>query len=245
MSVNLGNPDTARARARWWGTEGAVLQLVLTDQHIVPDPHEVAAWLEAARRNGAEMLRTGALYAAAASRFGECGFDVIDTLALLEIDIAQAGQIVAATSTDDPARTAPLRRRHDHAAADIDRRAFGAPWANDVDDLGDIRHATPIHRARGRFGAGRGRARPLLGFAITGAAGGQGYLQRLAVDPEHQHQGHGRALTIDSLHWMRRRRLRRGLVNTAVTNDPALALYTSVGFRPMSEQLVVMQRSLT
>ncbi|MFV0309279.1 MAG: GNAT family N-acetyltransferase [Desertimonas sp.] len=242
MSVNLGNPDTARARARWWGADGDVLQLILTDQHIVPEPDEVASWLDAAGRAGARSLRTGALYSPAAARFAACGFDVIDTLTLLEIDLSRHP---VAAELGDGSRTAPLRRRHDPAAADIDRRAFGAPWANDVDDLDDIRLATPLHRARGRFAPGRGRSRTLVGFAITGAAGGQGYLQRLAVDPDHQHRGHGRALTVDSLRWMRRRRLRRGLVNTAVTNDAALALYTSVGFTPMSERLVVMQRSVT
>ena len=43
---------------------------------------------------------------------------------------------------------------------------------------------------------------------------------------------------------MRRRRLGHGLVNTAVDNERALALYESVGFRRLPEQLVVMQLDL-
>ena len=149
-----------------------------------------------------------------------------------------------ADTTTNIARIGPLRRRHDPAAADIDRRAFGTPWANDIDELDEIRHATPIHRARGCFATGGGWRRPLLAFAIAGAAAGQGYLQRLAVDPAHHGQGHGRALTQDALSWMRRRRLRQGFVNTAVTNEAALALYTSVGFHTLGDQLVVMERSV-
>lgn len=243
MNVQLGNPDTTRARARWWGADGDVLQVVLTDQHHVPAAAELEGWLEEARRAGATTVRTGALFPTAAERFAAAGFEVIDTLALLTIDLA-----TTPPSTDDEtaaaARTATLRRRHDPAAAEIDRRAFGEPWANDLDELDEIRRATPIHRARGRFATGGGWRRPLLGFAITGAAAGNGYLQRLAVDPTHHQRGHGRALTLDAVAWMRRRRLREGYVNTAVTNEAALALYHSVGFRTRPEQLVVMQRGL-
>ena len=138
-------------------------------------------------------------------------------------------------------RTAGLPvRRHDDAAT-IDRRAFGAPWSNDGDELAEIRSATPRHVARGRYVGRAIGQRRLVAFAITGAASGQGYLQRLAVDPDFQHQGHGRALTCDALQWMQRRRLRAALVNTSVDNTPALALYHSVGFTPRAEQLQVMQ----
>jgi ribosomal protein S18 acetylase RimI-like enzyme len=138
--------------------------------------------------------------------------------------------------------TAPLRRHHHTAAAAVDRDAFGSSWANDVHDLEDIRTATPTHHATGRFVRRGRRRRELAGFAISGAASGTGYLQRLAVARAYQGDGHGRALTAESLAWMRRRRLRAALVNTAVTNEPALALYASFGFRRLTEQLVVMQR---
>jgi ribosomal protein S18 acetylase RimI-like enzyme len=246
VNVQLGNPDTSRARARWWGPDGRVLQVVLTDQHTVPEADELAGWLDAARRAGATTVRTGALFPAAATSFAHSGFGVIDTLALLSIDLGQppVEATITTGTSNSTARIGPLRRRHDPAAADIDRRAFGTPWANDIDELDEIRRATPIHRARGRFATGSGWRRPLLAFAIAGAAAGQGYLQRLAVDPAHHHEGHGRALTQDALAWMRRRRLRQGFVNTAVTNEAALALYTSVGFHTLDDQLVVMERAV-
>jgi ribosomal protein S18 acetylase RimI-like enzyme len=86
---------------------------------------------------------------------------------------------------------------------------------------------------------------PIVAFAISGAAGGQGYLQRLAVLPEHQRHGHGRALTVDSLAWMRRRRLGHAVVNTGIDNEAARSLYESLGFRLLSDRLVVMQLDLS
>ena len=51
----------------------------------------------------------------------------------------------------------------------------------------------------------------------------------------------GRALTIDSLRWMARRHLADCLVNTSVDNSRALALYRSIGFRPLREHLEVLE----
>ena len=214
----------------------------------MPDEAEIRRWLADLDSTAVHTVRTGALFAAAADRFAQAGFTIVDTLALLRLDLAHDGQ---AGATEPPASgdvgeivTAPLRRHHHAAAAAIDRSAFGTPWSNDVDDLQEIRDATPTHHATGRFVRTGRLRRHLLGFAITGAASGQGYLQRLAVDPAHQREGHGRALTTESLAWMRRRGLRSALVNTAITNEAALALYRSVGFRPLPEHLVVMQRTV-
>ena len=84
-----------------------------------------------------------------------------------------------------------------------------------------------------------GRRAELAAYAISGRAGRRGYVQRLAVHPRHQRAGIGRALVLDGLHWMRRRRVELALVNTQVDNAPALALYESLGFRPDSHGLDV------
>ena len=246
MKVRPGSTERSRARVRAWGSDPGVVQLALVDQDVVPDEAEIRRWLADLDGSAVHTVRTGALFAAAADRFAQAGFAIVDTLALLRVDLfanvpssakeppdsGDVGEIVSAA----------LRRHHHAAAAVIDRSAFGTPWSNDVDDLQDIRDATPTHHATGRFVRTGRLRRHLIGFAISGAASGQGYLQRLAVDPGHQREGHGRALTLESLAWMRRRGLRSALVNTAVTNDAALALYGSVGFRPLPEHLVVMQR---
>jgi ribosomal protein S18 acetylase RimI-like enzyme len=235
-----------RVRVRQSAFDPGVVHLALADQGIVPDPDELAGWVDTlAGREGVRAIRTGALFAAAAERFFDAGFAVVDTLMLLRADLDDPG----------PARrpvgaTAPLRARHHGVAARIDAAAFGAEWGNGAADLAEIRRATTSHRARVRHAISSPPVRrvlrrpPIVAFAITGAAGGQGYLQRLAVLPEHQRQGHGRALTIDSLEWMRRRRLSHAVVNTGIDNEPARALYESLGFRALPDRLVVTQLDL-
>jgi len=261
----------SRVRVRPWAFDGDVVQLSLADQAIVPDVDEVGGWVDALTSSGVERsrllrsIRTGALFAEAAERFAAAGFDVIDTLALLRIDLAgRPRRVVRSLDGDDclarskthslglslgshsrsPTSTSRLPTRRHAEAAEVDRDAFGDPWGNDADDLAEIRRATPVHRARARFVPGPGRRRTLVGFAITGAAAGHGYLQRLAVSPGHQRHGHGRALVLDSLAWMGGRRLGHGLVNTAVGNERALGLYESLGFQQLPERLVVMQLDL-
>lgn len=226
-----------------------VVHLALADQGIVPDPAELAGWVGAlAASDGIHAIRTGALFAAAADRFADAGFSVVDTLMLLRADLTDPRVVPPRRRRE---ATVPLRPRHHDAAAVVDRAAFGEEWGNGPRDLTEIRQATSVHRARARrattsAGAPWARHRgPIVAFAISGAAGGQGYLQRLAVVPEHQRQGHGRALTVDSLAWMNRRRLSHAVVNTGVDNEPARALYESLGFHVIPDRLVVMQLDLS
>jgi ribosomal protein S18 acetylase RimI-like enzyme len=224
-----------------------IVHLALADQGIVPDPDELANWVDAiSTRSTVHAIRTGALFAEAADRFAGAGFVVVDTLMLLRADLSDPA---VAPATPHRGTTVPLWPRQHDTASRIDRKAFGADWSNGPADLAEIRRATASHRARARRARtsdrqGLRRRPPLVAFAITGAAGGNGYLQRLAVLPDHQRQGHGRALTADSLSWMRRRHLGHAVVNTGVDNEPARALYESLGFRPLTDRLVVMQLDL-
>ena len=236
----------SRVRVRTAVFDPSVIHIALADQGIVPDPDELAGWVDTlAGRDGVRAIRTGALFAAAAERFADAGFSVVDTLMLLRADLADTEPVRGSADA-----TAPLRVRHHGVAARIDSAAFGAEWGNGAADLAEIRRATTSHRARVRRATSPPPVRralrrpPIVAFAISGAAGGQGYLQRLAVLPEHQRQGHGRALTIDSLQWMRRRRLSHAVVNTGIDNEPARALYESLGFRALPDRLVVTQLDL-
>ena len=71
----------------------------------------------------------------------------------------------------------------------------------------------------------RSRAARRLGYGLFGRAGTDGYVQRLAVHPEAQGDGLGRALLVDGLHWLRRRGAVHAYVNTQSDNDRAYALY--------------------
>jgi len=123
-------------------------------------------------------------------------------------------------------------------AAAIDRAAFGHEWSLDADAIDDVRRATPSHRARTAGGTA------FQAYAITGRDARQGFLQRLAVAPEHQGQGLGTALVLDALRWSGRWRADRVLVNTPTTNLVALGLYERLGFHRLTERLRVYERSL-
>ena len=84
----------------------------------------------------------------------------------------------------------------------------------------------------------------VTGYAITGRAGALGYLQRLAVHPDHQREGVGTALVADALWWARRRGAIAMLVNTQESNATALTLYERLGFHAEPEGLAVLERRL-
>lgn len=222
---------------------------MLVDQSVVPSVDEITAWVDAIATaaappdGGLRSIRTGALFPAAASRFEVAGFHPVDVLALLELDLTGVDRHTLPFAPwflrhDRGAeyRIRPLRPRDRPAASLVDRRAFGDPWGYTADDLADVGRATPRHRARAIR-----TADTVTAFAISGAAAGNGYLQRLAVDPSVQRHGQGAALVADAIGWMIRRRLRRATVNTGVGNRAALALYEATGFRPRPERLHVMQ----
>ena len=95
-----------------------------------------------------------------------------------------------------------------------------------------VERASPRRRAR------------VLGYAVSGHTGDQGYLQRLAVDPEAQRSGIGAALVTDSLHWMRRAGVGCVSVNTQEANSRAFSLYRRLGFVPVEPGLAVLRLAL-
>ena len=215
----------------------------LADDSVVPsldDIRRVVETLSGDRR--VETLRTSALFPRSADQFANAGFTPADTLRLLRADLA-SGAILHAIAEQRRSRVniSTMRRWNYAAAARVDRAAFGPSWGHDAAELDDIRHATPVHRARYRYDQDSRLSRELRSFAVAGASSEHGYLQRLSVDPAAQRQGDGRILTIDALVWMLRQLVPDCLVNTSVDNAPALGLYESIGFVPLRDHLRVMQ----
>ncbi len=120
---------------------------------------------------------------------------------------------------------------------EVDGVAFDPFWRFDAAGLDDARAATPNSRFRVADSHGE-----VVGYAITGRAGLLGYLQRLAVRPDRQGEGLGRALVVDALRWARRHGASSMLVNTQETNARALALYRKLGFVQETVGLAVLER---
>jgi ribosomal protein S18 acetylase RimI-like enzyme len=239
------SPGRATAEALIeWGRERARVGPWRSDQGTAllaspPDaPPATAGFihvcLDRLAEQGYRSVVTTALRPVEQPAYAEAGFEERERLHLLAHDLH-----------DLPPRTHahPLRRggRGDRAAAlAVDTAAFDPFWRLDERGLRDAMTATPTVRFRIATAGGEG----LVAYAITGRAGQHGYLQRLAVDPGYQRRGVGLELTLDALHWMRRRGADGAVVNTQVRNRAALKLYEHVGFRVEGADLVVFGRDL-
>jgi GNAT superfamily N-acetyltransferase len=242
---------------RPWPHRPDVAHLVL---HELPRPGldvaTIERWSALAQEDHYAEIRTSALSPRQQVLMGAAGFEVLQRLVLLQRPLpldhpadqhdAGAATWPGALRTLRPIPRLSLPRRIPASGegtlaeiAAVDDEAFGASWCLDPAAIVDACRATPRSRVRGVRREGR-----LVAFAVSGRAGRDGYLQRLAVDPGHQRRGLGRMLVVDALRWCTRQGARRMLVNTHVDNGAALALYQHLGFTPRSDGLVVMRRRL-
>jgi len=176
---------------------------------------------------------TPALAPAEQRPFLLAGFEPHEQLHLLAHDLVEVPPF-------DRRATRRARRGDKRSVLVVDEAAFAPFWRLDGAGLQEALEAVPLTRFRVST-AGKGA---VVGYAIAGTAARQGYLQRLAVDPEHQHEGRGLAMVADALRWMRRRGAARAVVNTQLGNDAALSLYARAGFRVQPAGLAVLRRAL-
>ena len=221
-----------RVRTGPWRGDGRVAYLA-----PLPDaPPPSAAFLQrcvgelAAR--GFESVVTAALAVSERHAFYNAGFRDAEHLHLLSHDL----------ETIPPVAPLPMRRARGADRASVlavDAVTFSAFWRLDEWGLDQAVTATPAARFRVATDGDR-----VVGYAITGRAGSDGYLQRLAVHPAFQRAGRGRALAVDGLHWLRRKGATRAVVNTQIGNAAAFDLYVGIGFRAHPHDLVVLRREL-
>jgi GNAT superfamily N-acetyltransferase len=185
---------------------------------------------------GFAAVVTSALNESVTPTFLSVGFQRIDELAVLRHDLAT---IVDAPDVDHHRGTTKDRT----AVLELDALAFQPAWRLDGVGLDDAIHATRAARWR-VVDAPHTVGNAAIAYAVSGRSGRAGFLQRLAVHPEHLRHGLGRALVADCLKWNRRWASRSVLVNTQKSNEAALALYRDCGFERTQPDLHVLRTEL-
>jgi ribosomal protein S18 acetylase RimI-like enzyme len=222
-----------RLRVGPWRGDNRVAFIAPVGDALPPTVAMVEHALAHLQGRGYVRALTGALAERERDGFERAGFEPHESLHLLAHDLVDI---------PDPVPTAHLRRAllTDRAAAlEVDGAAFPPFWRLDRDGLREAINATPV--ARFRVGVD---GRRVVGYAVTGRAGGRGYVQRLAVSPDCEGRGFGRSLVVDGLRWLRRHKAAQAVVNTQSSNERALALYQRLGFRLQPSGLLVLALAL-
>ena len=214
------------ARLRPWRGQPEVAEIAI-GAAAGPSREVVDECVAHLRASGYRAVITTALSPAEALGFVDAGFGVRERLHLLSHDLVDPPPPIGTTRR--------ARRADRPEVLALDNLSFDSFWRLDEPSLDDALRATPSARFRvATDGDG------VVGYAITGRAGRQGYLQRLAVHPRGRGRGYSRSLIGDALDWLRRRGMTRALVNTQEHNDAALGLYESSGFRRLPTSLCVL-----
>ncbi|HVF14336.1 MAG TPA: GNAT family N-acetyltransferase [Acidimicrobiales bacterium] len=228
-----------RARAGPWRGDGQVAYLAPLPFDPPPSADFLRRCLDQLAGRGYSEVITSALAGAEQRPFLDVGFAPHEQLRFLAHDLAG----VPLRAPTGPHRLRKATQADWASVLDVDAGSFSPFWRLDRGGLEEALSATPATRFRVAASDEHGRGR-VVGYAITGRAGDQGYLQRLAVAVGARRSGVGRALALDGLRWLRRRGVHRAVVNTQFGNDAALGLYLRLGFRVEPSDLAVLHRSL-
>ena len=221
-----------RARAGPWRGDPRMAYLTPLPDGPLPSLAFVRRVVDELTGRGFCGIVTAALSASEQAAFLEAGFRVEERLHLLGRDLHRL----------PPAPGAPLRKGATGdrpAVLRIDTMAFPHFWQLDDAGLDEAIEAT----AHARFRVATA-GRSVVAYAVTGRSGRRGFLQRVAVHPDHRRQGLARALVVDGLRWLRRWGAQHAVVNTQIGNDAALALYQRLGFQREPSGLSVLSIDL-
>jgi len=190
--------------------------------------------LETLAARGYTSVVTPALGRTDALAFAAVGFEEHERLVLLAHDLRHLPPRPAV-------RLSRIRPGSREEVLAVDAVAFDPAWRLDRAGLDEALAATPAARLRVALHPDGGRHEAVAGYAVTGRAGANGYLQRLAVDPTHRRARLGTSLVVDGLRWLRRHGAHQAYVNTQHGNEAALSLYLRLGFRRQPSDLRVLR----
>lgn len=175
---------------------------------------------------GAEASGVPSSHALFSGALSLLGYEPVSTTVHLHYALAQE-------EARDP--RAPLLRRQ--AVVDFDEDPVPTDWWENI-ALSDLR-LTHVRLDSRTDGAAIARARTwdMSWFSRADRTARLGVFG-VEVDPRHRRQGYGRFLVAEILRFARERRFDRAEVQTLADNEPALALYQSIGFEPVEQSTV-------
>jgi ribosomal-protein-alanine N-acetyltransferase len=116
----------------------------------------------------------------------------------------------------------------------IDNSAFSLEWRNSPDSLDLAFQQSSIATVAEMDGE-------IVGYQYSSSSTIGGHLARLAVKPDYQGKGIGYFLVHDVITEFRRLGVKHLTVNTQLSNQSSLALYTRAGFKTTGESYKVYQ----
>ena len=200
----------------------------IPDQHAVQEVSKFMSELEYS-----EIL-TSPLTPAEKSQFLQFEYTVEETLILMK----RSFDIPLQAQNRKKLSTYKLRKKDLEEVLKIDHASFDTFWQFDENAFLNAKKATPYARLRVVK-----KNNQIAGYAITGAGIKEGFIQRLAIFPEHQNCGFGTLLLNDGLDWLHRKGVSNVWVNTQPTNEAAINLYKKSKFEISKDELSVLRFS--
>ncbi len=151
--------------------------------------------------------------------------------------VLHRGQAALPPFDETGTRIRAATKTHLQAIFTVDKAAFKPLWRYSFQMLGlALKQATYATVACAGIN--------IIGYLLATQANGKVFLARLAVTPDFQNRGVGRALTLDMLHRFARGRAPMVEVNTQADNIASIALYQALDFELTAEQAQVWQCEL-
>lgn len=227
-------------RYSWLPSEPGTVCLVPIPGRTQLTAESVSHALVRLRSEGASAVVTAAVPPECAAAFENTGFLAAETLVVLSLDPSRFVPISEAQII----RLRSVRPWEIDLVLSVDAAAFEPKWWLHRNGYDEAMAATPRTRARVIAAPAWPKAASIDAFLLSGFAGTQGFVQRLAVHPDSQGRGYASALLDDAVRWMKGSGVDTISVNTHPENERALAIYEHRGFVRAPHDLTIWRLDL-